>query len=238
VSGRSGSSTSAAGPTCRAVAISRRPRSPSCSRRIWPCYMRVRTVTVSHRWSLTTHRARRRSAQHRGELPSPGCLGFHYACSGPRVQAVTGKPAADTSSIAPARRRSSPWRAVSCPHRTTSRRAGRDCCSATNGAVCSHPADSRRAIELDDEERQPPPRSPCMDGTSQRIAAALFRMQERDWLRFARRQTSDPGVCREVCERFARSRDARATLSIRRSLGSRLCLCCRRQDEAARGAVS
>ena len=39
--------------------------------------------------------------------------------------------------------------------RTTSRRAGRDCCSATNGAVCSHPADSRRAIEMDEYEQQP-----------------------------------------------------------------------------------
>jgi hypothetical protein len=37
--------------------------------------------------------------------------------------------------------------------RTTSRRAGRDCCSATKGAVCSHPADSRRAIELDETEQ-------------------------------------------------------------------------------------
>ena len=38
------------------------------------------------------------------------------------------------------------------------RRAGAevaDCCSTTNGAVCSHPADSRRAIESDESEQWP-----------------------------------------------------------------------------------
>jgi hypothetical protein len=54
------------------------------------------------------------------------------------------------------RRRSStgsraPMRAL--PRRTTSRRAGRDCCSATKGAVCSRPADNRRTIELDDDQQ-------------------------------------------------------------------------------------
>jgi len=40
-------------------------------------------------------------------------------------------------------------------------RAGRDCCSPTNGAVCSHPADSRRAIELDKNGHRPPRRPQC-----------------------------------------------------------------------------
>ena len=63
-------------------------------------------------------------------------------------------------------------------------RAGRDCCSVTNGAVCSHPADSRRAIELDDEEQRhagadPRPLSPAIAVVRARPANAPARRPEQ-----------------------------------------------------------
>jgi hypothetical protein len=70
-----------------------------------------------------------------------------------RLRAVTSE-----ASVLPSRSRLPPQAGTSATSQsllpwTTSRRAGRDCCSATNRAVCSDPADSRRAIELDDEEQ-------------------------------------------------------------------------------------